>query len=130
MEDPSVHERELALTKMGAALRYLDVLRDAIDDAQKRGEEIRSGLGAGATLHEAFTAVDAPTARRELTDTLAEYERLRHETRLALMLVAVAEGMNKSSIARMWGISPQWAGHEVEAARRMADMTVSTEPEP
>lgn len=124
------YERELALDKMEAALRYLDVLREAIDDAQKRGEAIRSGVGAGATLHETFMAADAPSARRELTETLAEYERLRHDSRLALMLLAVSEGMNKSAIARIWGISPQWAGHEVEAARKMADASTRTEPEP
>jgi hypothetical protein len=119
-------EREFALEKSAASLAYFDVLREALDDAERRARSVCAGLEAGASLAETFEAVDASTGRKRLTDTFAEFERLRHDARLALMLLAAGEGMNKSAIARAWGISPQWAGHEVEAARR----TVGAGPEP
>jgi len=59
---------------------------------------------------DAFAAAGAAAGRARLTDTLAEYERLRHDCRLALMLLAAAEGMNKSAIARAWGISHSGPG--------------------
>lgn len=123
-------EREFALERTTASLAFFDVLREALDDAERRARTMCASLEAGVSLAEAFEAVDAPTGRKRLTDTFAEYERLRHDARLALMLLAAAEGMNKSAIARAWGISPQWAGHEVEAARRTADVGAEAGPLP
>ena len=121
-------ERQHALERTTASLAYFDELRQALDDAERRARSVCAGLEAGVPLGEAFTAVDAPTGRRRLTDTFAEFDRLRHDARLALMLLAAAEGMNKSAIARAWGISPQWAGHEVDAARRTADPLPGPDP--
>ena len=121
-------EREIALERSQAAMDYFVVLRQAIDEAEQRGRVIHEGLARGESLEVVFAAADAAGVRKQLTDTVAEYERLRHEARLYLMLLAVSQGMSKSAIARAWGISAQWAGHEVEAAQRMA--AAAREPEP
>jgi len=112
-------ERRLALEKNRHAIDYYDVLREAIDQAEEALNAIDSALEDGVALSEALAAADAPSVRRQMTDAIAEYERRRHDSRLAMMLLGLSEGMTKSDIARAWGISPQWAGQEVEAARRM-----------
>jgi len=120
--------RVRAIERSRAALDYLAVLRDAVDRAEERGRDICAGLERGESLARVFGSADAADGRKQLTDTVAEYERLRHEARLYLMLLARSEGMSKSDIARAWGISPQWAGHEVDAAHRLVADDSESEP--
>jgi len=116
-------QRREALDRNRRALEYFDVLRKAIDEVETAATAVTEALEGGATLAEALAAVDAPGRRRQLTDAIAEYERRRHDSRLAMMLLGLSEGMTKSDMARAWGISPQWAGQEVEAAQRMRGCT-------
>ncbi len=117
-------QRRLAIVRTRTAVAQMHALRVAIDEAEARSLAICGSLESGASVEESFEAADASSTRKRLTDAVAEYERLRHDARLALMLLGVSEGMTKSAIARTWGISAQWAGHEVEAARQTAAMSV------
>ncbi len=111
-------ERDVVLAKLTEALAYLPLLRERIDawEATSRGIEV--GLGHGSTIAECLESQRSAKRRRETTDAFGEFERLRHDARLAMINLAVSEGMSKSDIARAWGISRQWAGKEVDAATR------------
>ena len=74
-------------------------------------------LAKGAPLEEVMEASGARSARQELTDTLAEFERHRHRTRLALTAAALEEGMSIGEIARAWGFSRQLAARYAREVR-------------
>jgi hypothetical protein len=114
-------EREFALARINRSLAYFDVLRRALDDVEVQAREVRAGIDSGRTVAESMAVVDGARFRRRATDVFGEFERLRHDARLGMILLAVSEGMTKAEVARTWGISPQWAGHEVSAARRLLE---------
>jgi hypothetical protein len=74
-------------------------------------------LERGAPLEEVMEASGARSARQELTDAMADFERHRHSTRLSLTAAALAEGMSIGEIGRAWGFSRQLAARYAREAR-------------
>ncbi len=71
----------------------------------------------GAPLDEVMEASGARSARQELTDAMAEFERHRHSTRICLTAAALEEGMTIGEIGRAWGFSRQLAARYAREAR-------------
>lgn len=72
----------------------------------ERGDDIQMALGT----------LGAHVQRQELTDSLDEFERSRHRTRLAITAAALAEGMSIGDIGRAWGFSRQLAARYAKEA--------------
>lgn len=74
-------------------------------------------IDKGARLDEVMEASGARSARQELTDAMAEFERHRHSTRITLTAAALEEGMTIGQIARAWGFSRQLAARYAREAQ-------------
>ncbi len=108
-----------------------DTALDEIDDLLESARRLRADLRLketayrqtarrierGSPLEEVMEASGAHSARQELTDALAEFERHRHRTRLALTAAALEEGMSIGQIGRAWGFSRQLAARYAREVR-------------
>jgi hypothetical protein len=77
-------------------------------------------LRQGADVAAAMKSVKADDARRELTDSLDDFEYHRHRSRLSLTSAGLEEGMRIGQIGRAWGISRQLAARYAKEARKSA----------
>ncbi len=76
-------------------------------------------IQSGAPLDEVMEASGARSARQEMTDAMADFERHRHATRLSLTAAALNEGLSIGQIGRAWGFSRQLAARYAREAREL-----------
>jgi len=62
--------------------------------------------------------VDVARARLDLAQSMAEFERARHQTRGTFISAQFEHGMNMKEISRRWAISRQLAHRFFKEARR------------
>lgn len=67
-------------------------------------KRIESGEWTGAA-----TRAGAPVIRSELTDAMDDFEKARHEVRLAFFTLGAEQGKSKSEMGRALGVSRQLA---------------------
>jgi hypothetical protein len=80
---------------------------------------IATRLDAGEPAIDAARGTSIPTRRRQVTESIEEFEAARHRLRLALMAVGREEGASISDVGRALGISRQLASRlsaEADAA--------------
>jgi hypothetical protein len=80
---------------------------------------IATRLDAGEPAVDASRGTPIPARRRQVTETIEEFEAARHRLRLALMAVGREEGASISDVGRVLGISRQLASRlaaEADAA--------------
>lgn len=87
---------------------------DHLDEVLVRYKRAIAGLAShveeGESVLEAFDGLDGVMLRqRELTETFDEFEGARHQVRLALFSLAMAQGASLSEVGRRLGISRQLA---------------------
>jgi hypothetical protein len=95
-------------------------LRRVLQGYEKANTDLARRIDKGEGAIEAMGKVRTSIRRRQITDTLDEFEAARHEVRLALMALCMEEGASRSEVGRMLGISRQLASRlaiEVEDAR-------------
>jgi hypothetical protein len=126
-EDEVGNERKIAIAKLTELVDAMPSFRERVDRFEETARSILHGLENGRSMGDCLEEQRAHDARRQTTDAFSEFERLRHDARLAMIFLAMTEGMTKADVARGWGLSRQWASKEVDAARlRFGDGGSST----
>ena len=74
--------------------------------------DVRDHAAVGCTL----SAVRVDRWRSAVTESIREFETVRHRTRLVLVAMSLDEGMSIAEIARSWGVSRQLASRWVREA--------------
>ena len=82
--------------------------------------EFRDRIAAGSSIAEAFAGLSVPQARQSLGDQLEILERARHETRVAIFALGLAEGLSIGELSRLYGFSRQLASRLAREARDTA----------
>jgi len=96
-------------------------LRDLLTRYEQVNLELAKRVGSGDGALVALHGIEAPIRRREVTETLEEFDAARHEVRLALLDACLDEGGTRSEIGRTLGISRQLASRlAAEMERRQA----------
>jgi hypothetical protein len=98
-------------------IRQIDTLTvavESLEDVLGRYKRAVAGLAThveeGESVLESFDGLDGAMQRhRELTETLEEFGAARHQVRLALFALAMAQGASMSELGRRLGISRQLA---------------------
>jgi hypothetical protein len=80
--------------------------------------KIAGRLENGARAVSAGKGLSIPGDRREVTETIQEFESARHQLRLALFAVGKEEGASISEVGRALGISRQLASRLAAEAER------------
>ena len=110
-------QRTVAISRMNEVIEYLDTLRAAIDRIESSSRDLIASLQSGLTMADSLAAQGSGAVRQVTTDSFDQFARLRHSARLAMVALAISEGMTKADVSRAWGISPQWAGKLVAKAQ-------------
>lgn len=84
-------------------------LRVVLQGYEKTMLKIADRLQDGEPALSAARGTAIPTQRRQVTESIQEFESARHQLRLALFAVAMEEGASISEIGRVLGISRQLA---------------------
>ncbi len=66
-------------------------------------------LRRGISCPDVFAASGGGAGRKDVTEALESFTEQQHRTRVAIIAVALAEGMSVSGIGRAWGFSRQLA---------------------
>jgi hypothetical protein len=111
-------------TKRDEAVRLLESLLRAVDDLEaclrgtrKTYGEALDQLQEGIGVAEVLDTVGAATTRQSVTESLAEFEQRRHESRLSLIAAGLEEGMTINGVSKAWGISRQLASRYAKETR-------------
>lgn len=113
MTDPYGAAERDTRALLEVAQRLRSSLREVEAVYRRTLKSIENRHGASSTLK----AQEAGAARRQLTETLAEFERCRHQARLSLITAELAEGTSIGEIGRTWGFSRQLAAKYAKEAR-------------
>lgn len=93
-------------------------MRDVLERNERAMAMLVEHLDKGESVLEAFDAMDGVMRKhRELPETLEQFEMARHQARLALFALAIAQGATISELGRRLGISRQLASRLAAAAR-------------
>jgi len=111
-DDAIADLRELA----EAAARLRNDLRAKENVYRRTARTLERGTGVA----KAMQMVKADQARRELTETIEDFEYFRHRSRLSLTASGLEEGMTIGQIGRAWGVSRQLAARYAREARDSA----------
>jgi hypothetical protein len=111
-------------TVRDAAVEEIEELLDSAKRLRSdlRGKEIAFRRAArliekGVPIEQVMETSGARTGRQELTDAVADFERHRHSTRLAVTAAALVEGMSIGQLGRAWGFSRQLAARYAREVR-------------
>ncbi len=74
---------------------------------KKASTEIAARVEQRESLADALKAVSGPIRRREVSDTLAEFEAARHQVRLAMFALGEEQGTSISELGRQLAFSRQ-----------------------
>lgn len=117
MADPfaeAEHQTELLLE----ATRQL---RDSLRLSETIYRRTLKGLQRRSAITAAIRANRAGAARQELTAAFKEFEKQRHQTRLAIIAAQLAEGASIGEIGRSWEFSRQLASKYAREAKMKSD---------
>ncbi len=103
-------------------------LRAELRKMEANYRRTRSALEKEDSCPDVFAASGGGTARKRITDALEAFEQQQHRTRIAIVAVALAEGMSVSGIGRAWGFSRQLASRYAREAAPVVPERVSTRP--
>jgi hypothetical protein len=109
--------RDAAVEEIQALLESARQLRTDLRARETAYRQAARMIEKGVALDEVMEASGARTARQELTDAMAEFERHRHSTRLAMTATGLEEGMSIGQIGRAWGFSRQLAARYAQEVR-------------
>lgn len=84
---------------------------------QKVSTDVAERVERGELLVDALAAVKGPVRRREVSDTLAEFEAARHQVRLAMFALGEEQGTSTSELGRQLAFSRQLASRLATEAR-------------
>jgi hypothetical protein len=94
-------------------------LRDLLSRYEEANVALAAHLSGGQSAMTALDNLETTVRRREVTETLEEFDAARHEVRLALLATWLDEGGSRSSVGRALGISRQLASRlAAEVERR------------
>jgi hypothetical protein len=104
----------------------IDDLEQLVDAAKRLRDDLRvkeglyrraaRSLGRGTDVAKAMKSVKADESRRELTDSLDDFEYFRHRARRSLTAAGLDEGMTIGQLGKAWGISRQLAARYAKEA--------------
>ncbi len=95
-----------------AALNLCSVLTDDIGGYEGGMAEVRAGRALDILVEQPSGRI-----RQRTSDAISEFESSRHRFRLALVAVAVAEGLNARQVGEAFGFSRQLASQYIKEAR-------------
>ena len=96
--------------ELSALMEATEQLRETLARYKRASTSLVRRIEGGTSVFEAFDDMDgAMQSPRELTETLEEFERVRHQVRLALFELAAAQGASMSDVGRRLGVSRQLA---------------------
>jgi len=106
-----VSEKRKDLVRQISALTEATNNMEAVLARYKRAiNELAAHVEEGDSVLEAFDEMDGAMLRqRELTETVDEFAAARHQVRLAVLALAIAQGASLSELGRRLGISRQLA---------------------
>jgi hypothetical protein len=97
-------------SEVATLVEATQALRDVLVRYEAANSDLISRVRRGETVLDAFGTMTGPMRRhRELTETLEEFESARHQVRVALFDLALAEGASMAELGRNLGISRQLA---------------------
>ena len=94
-------------------------LRDDLDSHVVICEEIIEGIHGEDDLSTVMDRADSRSWRPRLTDALTSYERARHQARLRLIALGVAEGMTVADVQDRWAITKQLANRAIRESQQL-----------
>jgi len=103
---------EAMTARRDAAVR----LRDVLDADIARYDEGMEMVGAGRSM-DILVPTAAGQVRRAMSDAIGEFEAARHRFRLAMVVVAMDNGMNAREIGDAYAFSRQLASRYLREAR-------------
>ncbi len=111
--------RAQALEEMGRLLEAAEVLRQDLGGHVEACRAIIDGIGRSDPLVGVMESAGSPSWRPRLTDSLLNYERLRHRARLRLIALGRSEGMAVEDVERLWAITRQLANRSIREAESL-----------
>jgi hypothetical protein len=112
--------RDAAVEEIEALLESAKLLRADLRVKETTYRRTARMLEKGTPIEEVMEASGARTARQELTEAMAEFERRRHSARLSLTAAALDEGMTIGGVGRAWGFSRQLAARYAREVREQS----------
>ncbi len=115
-------QHKVAIATIERTIEASEALRANLRSNEAIGRKMIKRLEDGVPISECVDAAGAVASevRRDINDLLAEYERHRHEMRLAFIGPSLDEGMTIGAIGRTLGVSRQLAARLAKEARRSA----------
>jgi len=110
-------ESEHLRNRISELLECSNRLRDLLQRYEAVNAELADNVGRGESADIALGSLRAPMRRRDVTETLEEFDGARHEVRLALAL-CLKDGVSRSEVGRYLGISRQLASRLAAEAER------------
>jgi len=102
-------KRERLLAQIAELVESAALLREQLQAYEKAMLRIAKRLENGEPGVTAARGTGIPTQRRQVTESIEEFEAARHQLRLALFALGREEGASISEIGRVLGISRQLA---------------------
>jgi hypothetical protein len=115
-------QHKVAIAAIERTIETSEALRANLRSNEAIGRKMIKRLEDGVPISECVDAAGAVASkvRRDINDLLAEYERHRHEMRLAFIGPSLDEGMTIGAIGRTLGVSRQLAARLAKEAQRSA----------
>jgi hypothetical protein len=110
--------RESALRELGLLVESAQALRNELRTKERVYRKMAKILEQGEPVASMMSMVNAATARHDMTRSLDEFERVRHQVRLALTAAGLEEGMTIGDLGRALGFSRQLAARYAHEARQ------------
>jgi hypothetical protein len=101
--------RRRALEEMERLLDAAHALQRDLEEHEEACRRIIAEVRAGEELGAVLESAHSDKLRPQLTDSMNNFERLRHKARIRVIALGVAEGMTTADIQRHWSITRQLA---------------------
>ena len=109
--------RELALADLDRLLLGAEALAECLAETKVVYRKARQLLVDGDEVNELLMAAGAAGTRQSLTESIDEFEKLRHASRLSLVAAGIEEGMTITAVGKAWGVSRQLASRMAKQVR-------------
>jgi hypothetical protein len=115
------HLRKSTIVAMQGAISAMKSLHDQLNETEGAYYRWIESMEKDTPIEESLEAIAAGATRIKLNERLEELEHLRHAARLAMIAVALDEGMSIGQVGRILGFSRQLAARYAKEVRSMAD---------
>ncbi len=102
--------------EMTTLVEVTEDLRKVLQRYKTGSAEVAARVDRGELLADALKAESGPMRRREVSDTLAEFEAARHQVRLAMFALGAEQGTSASELGRQLAFSRQLASRLAQEA--------------